>query len=164
MSNCNSTLTAERLREVLNYNPETGIFTWREAIAKCCLPGKIAGSLKQQGYVAIRLFGVYYKAHRLAWLHVTGAWPTYRIDHLNGVRNDNRWNNLRDVPQSMNAQNRHVTNAASGYTGVRQKCHRFEASIRVEDQYVFLGMHSTAEEANEAVKAAKRIHHPGFLG
>lgn len=112
-----SDLTAERLRDVLDYNPETGVFTWRLRTRKT-KPGQRAGYVAPHGYVFIQVDGHMYTAHRLAWLYVHGNWPAFNIDHFNGVRADNRINNLRDVPQALNVQNTTMARRDSK-TGVR---------------------------------------------
>src|SRR5690606_5927947 len=95
-------LTAARLRELLHYDPETGIFIWlpkpQSAFSKSRhhkaaytrYAGKVAGSLKKRGYCYIKIDGVMYGAHRLAWLYVHGCWPLNQIDHMNRQRADNR--------------------------------------------------------------------------
>lgn len=95
-------LSAESLREVLDYCPDSGEFTWKVYRGRCAKVGSKAGTLKPTGYVAIILFGKWYGAHRLAWLHVHGAWPNGDIDHINGCPSDNRIANLRDVSKNMN--------------------------------------------------------------
>lgn len=101
-------MTAEEARRAFLYNPETGILTWRVApFRRTDLVGKVAGCRRPDGYTQIRVKNKFYLAHRIAWLMVTGAWPKAVIDHINGVCDDNRWTNLRDVSQSKNMQNQH---------------------------------------------------------
>jgi HNH endonuclease/AP2 domain len=94
-------LTQERLKEILNYDPETGIWTRNEN-------GKIAGSLHHSGYIYIRVDGhkTKYGAHRLAWFYMIGKWPKHQIDHINMIKNDNLWCNLREADWSKNNANR----------------------------------------------------------
>lgn len=95
-------LTADRLREVLAYDAQTGAFTWRVTQSNRAKAGNTAGSLhRQDGYVYIRVDGVLHKAHRLAWLHVHGAWPTAGVDHVNGDRGQNGIANLRESTATM---------------------------------------------------------------
>lgn len=99
-----SIITAAQLREVLNYDPETGVFTWRLSTGQRSKPGRIAGSLDHQGYTRIGVLDSYYSAHRLAWLYMAGEWPAL-IDHLDGNRSNNRFSNLRVVNQKTNSEN-----------------------------------------------------------
>jgi hypothetical protein len=112
-------ISIDRLREVLVYDPETGIFTWKEKIAKKVVVGKEAGRRRPDGYCRIRLFGVEYYAHRLAVAHHTGEWPVGDLDHANLDRSDNRIANLRLATRSQNQANhpRKSTNT-SGFKGV----------------------------------------------
>jgi hypothetical protein len=97
-------LTAERLREVLNYDPETGVFTWKESRGSKA-KDQAAGSLhKEDGYIYVRVDGVLYKGHRLVWLYMTGARP-HRLDHKDGKRANNSWSNLREATNGQNMMN-----------------------------------------------------------
>ena len=111
-------LTAERLREVLSYDPKTGIFRWRKARGK--LPaGAIAGVDTEKGYRRIGLDYANHYAHRLAWLYVHGQWPVEEIDHKNGVRSENWIKNLREATHAQNGQNITISqNNKSGAVGV----------------------------------------------
>lgn len=86
-------LTAERLKELLNYDPISGLFTWIGS-PRCGWNGKAAGSTDSHGYIAIRVEGNDYKAHRLAVLFMTGVWPTRKVERDNSNRSDNRWLNI----------------------------------------------------------------------
>jgi hypothetical protein len=99
-------LTAEKVRELLHYDPDTGIFTWRvnRSNAKA---GAIAGSM-DNGYRLIKINGHKHLASRLAWLYMTGAWPERNIDHRDLGPSNDRWENLRLGDHSENAQNTHV--------------------------------------------------------
>ena len=89
-------LTQQRLKQVLGYDPKTGIFRWKVRRPKR-KPGDQAGCLNKEGYVKISVDGASYTAHRLAFFWMTGKWPTPMTDHFNGIRNNNRWENLREV-------------------------------------------------------------------
>lgn len=91
-------LTADILRSILDYDPETGKFDWRNNRRK-------AGCLDNFGYHRIQVLGKLYKAHRLAWLHYYGEWPEQDVDHVNGVRSDNRIANLRSATKGQQSQN-----------------------------------------------------------
>ena len=107
-------LTQEKLKTLLNYNPETGIFTWKKRNQN------ISGTINNKGYVVIQINNKIYLAHRLAWLYMTGLWPKNDIDHFNQVRTDNRFFNLREATRKENCQNVHKPhpNNSSGYLGV----------------------------------------------
>jgi hypothetical protein len=124
---CKTTITHDRLREVLDYDPETGIFTWRVSRGKA-KAGNQAGRVNQTtGYIEIGLDGVLVGAHILAWLYVHGEWPPSLIDHRNRIRTDNRLSNLRFATYSLNRFNAKINaNNTSGQTGViwhsKSKC------------------------------------------
>lgn len=162
-------LTAQKLRDALDYNPETGIFTWRSKIAHKVVVGKIAGC-NSRGYISIRVYGRMYAAHRLAWLYVHGEWPTMWIDHINGAKSDNRIANLRDSNATDNGLNSHRPrshNSASPYLGVTKpkKYKRWLAKITIQGKRQMLGCYDTAEEARDAYLDAKRHLSPeSFIG
>ena len=94
-------ITYDQLKQLLSYDPATGIFTWQSR-----LKGLSAGTLTSDGYVSICIAGKRYYAHRLAWFYMTGNWPTEEIDHKDRVRNNNAWSNLRQASKSENKHNR----------------------------------------------------------
>lgn len=98
-------LTHERLKEILSYDPETGIFRWKLKISKKNNIGDIAGSLGIKGYIKICIASKYYRANRLAWFYMTGEWPKNIVDHKNRIRNDDRWINIRDFTHKENSSN-----------------------------------------------------------
>lgn len=150
-------LTQERLRELLDYRPETGVFTWRGK-AKVGIP---VGRIQTDGYSQIRVDGKLYLAHRLAWLYVHGEWPTSEIDHIDRDRVNNRIANLRDVDRAINATNRRAF-GSSGFKGVTsmKKGSRFFARIsRIDGSVSYLGVFDSAEAAHEAYKAAHVEQH-----
>ena len=156
--------TQEHLKEVLDYNPKTGIFVWKIATSRKMRAGAIAGYLNNRGYVQICDRGVRYMAHRLAWLFTYGKLPSNWIDHINGIRNDNRIENLRDVSKLGNNQNQTKAHRDSecGLLGVRIKKSngKYIAAIKTNGKSKHLGTFLTKEEAHQAYVAAKRIHHP----
>lgn len=159
------TITAERIRELLNYDAETGLFTWRVARGRSAA-GATAGSRHVNGYVCINIDGRGYGAHRLAWLHAHGHTPQV-VDHINGERSDNRLANLRDVTYQVNAENRKGARAGKliPLMGVRKQSRSgtYTASIKVNGKVLALGGFKTAEEAHSAYMAAKAEHHSGSL-
>lgn len=102
-------LTADRLRELLHYDPLTGVFTWKMNRTRRAKAGSVAGSVNGRGYVQIRIDGVGYTASRLAYLYMQGepAPANLEIDHRNHVKTDNRWSNLQPVTHGENMSNYH---------------------------------------------------------
>lgn len=98
-------LTADRLREVLNFDPDTGQFTWCKSLSLRGRVGERAGHSQKDGRVIVGIDGVSYLAHRLAWLYTHGAWPLNLIDHINRDNSDNRLVNLRQATSSENKLN-----------------------------------------------------------
>lgn len=154
-------LTAERVRELFHYDPETGLFTRRVSRRAGTKAGDIAGGIKPSGYRVIWI-GANHMAHRLAWLYVHGVWPDGHIDHINQVKDDNRIANLRIATRSENMQNRRMyKNNASGFRGVYwlKKHKRWTAKIVANGKKSYLGFYLTPEEAYAAYcKAAAELH------
>jgi len=161
------TLTAYELREFLDYDPATGVFTWRVSLASNVKPGSVAGCVMSNGYRAIRIRGVGYKAHRLAWLFVHGDWPQGVIDHISKDKTDNRISNLRDVPQNMNSHNQRECGRKSrvGLLGVGyfKRTGKYRADIQVNGRSLHLGSFDTPEAAQAAYFAAKQELHAGYV-
>jgi hypothetical protein len=95
-------MTVKRLRKVLSYAPTTGIFRWKVSAGSRAPGGAIAGAKNGRGYHQIRIGGRPYSASRLAWLYMTGKWPTSEISYVNGKPSDTRWANLREATSSQN--------------------------------------------------------------
>lgn len=149
-----SDLTQARLKELLHYDPETGVFTWRaESSYRARFSGQVAGSPHCRGYVAMKVDQRRYLAHRLAWLYVHGTWPEGDIDHDNRDRKDNRIANLRDTNQTHNNGNmprpKHNT---SGYKGVHwnKKNRNWVAHISKNKVFHHLGCFDDIVEAAKA--------------
>lgn len=157
-------LTAERLRELLNYDPETGVFTFRVHRSQNATAGQVAGWRRPNGYVQVTVDGVHYKAHRLAWLYMTGAWPELDIDHINRTRDDNRWSNLRQLSRGENLQNASLSHRnVSGCKGVTPHPKgggRWVAHIRFNNKQRYLGTFYEISEAIACRKAAEALYHP----
>jgi hypothetical protein len=112
-------ISQEKLKELLDYNPDTGIFIWKVRKAIQIRIGDEAGRPDKYGYTRINLDKRQYMAHRLVWLYVYGEWPTGQIDHVNRIKNDNRLNNLRLATGSQNQANKNLSsNNTSGLRGV----------------------------------------------
>jgi hypothetical protein len=155
-------LTAERVRQILEYDPESGEFRWREKIARKVIVRKIAGASSKRGDVRIAINLKDYLAHRLAWLHFHGRWPANEIDHINGNPADNRICNLREATHAENGQNlaRSRSNT-SGHTGVSWHSQRgkWQARIRGDGRYLHLGLFESKDEAAAAYQQAKAKFH-----
>ena len=156
-------ITADRLRELVHYCPETGIFTHLQSRGRV-KAGTIAGC-NSNGYTVIRLDTILYPAHRLAWLYVHNHIPNGDVDHIDGNKSNNQICNLRDVDRSTNLQNQKCAssrNKSSGLLGVSKRENgTFRSYIQIDGKYVSLGTFKYAQEAHEAYLAAKRIHHKG---
>jgi hypothetical protein len=144
-------LTLQRLKELLDYNPETGIFTWRKQPRQRVM-SKSAGTINNWGYR--------HKAHRLAWFYVHGEWPAEQVDHANGNRDDNRISNLREASFSQNQANaRKRVTSENPYKGVSFHRHSrlWVARVTRNRRVVFCAYFPTPEEARDAyVENAKR--------
>ena len=156
-----NTLTPQHLHKILNYDANTGHFTWRVKTSRKVVVGKEAGSTKPSGYVSIRINGRGHYAHRIAWCYVYGDWPTDEIDHINGVRGDNRIANLRQATRKQNMENRVRPVGSSGYRGVvwLEANQKWRASIVHNRKNIYLGLFDTAEEASEMYCDAAAFFH-----
>ncbi|MDX0946193.1 HNH endonuclease [Sinorhizobium medicae] len=143
-------LSLHRLKQVLHYDPASGVFCWAENRKKCT-KGAVAGSVRADGYVLIRIDYQRYYAHRLAWLYMTGEWPAQEIDHADGNPSNNVWSNLRAASPTQNMQNRPTQrNNRTGLKGVRRSSRGFYATIQVDGQYRYLGRFCDPLEAHLA--------------
>ena len=171
------TVSIEQLNDMLEYRPDTGEFIWRERSEDFPSPmpsirgfnsrcaGKPVYEEGHKGYRRIQILGKRYKSHRLAWAMHYGNWPADQIDHINGVRSDNRIKNLRDVPQIENSRNmKRPSNNMSGVTGVGwDKINfRWVATISVKEKNIFLCRSKDFAVAVAARKAAEKKYnfHP----
>jgi hypothetical protein len=154
----------ERLIEVLDIDAEKGILRWRENRCRTAKKDGIAGSMTKSGYYYIVIDSKGYMAHRLIWLYVHGKFPSKHIDHINGIRHDNRLQNLReanDLENSHNIKGKRVDNT-SGALGVswHKRSLKWVAQIQVKGKGMFLGYFSDIELAKNAYLVAKRKYHP----
>lgn len=157
-------LTQSRLKELLNYDQETGIFTHVKTIRSRIIKGRVAGGVhKRSGYHRTRVEKILYGTHRLAWLYVHGELPSESVDHINGNKLDNRISNLRLASTSLNQQNKRKaqSNNKLGVLGVCRDGSRFKAAIKKQGRKIHLGSHATPELAHEAYLTAKREIHEG---
>lgn len=164
----------ELIAPILAYEPESGSFFWR-ADRRMGRTGKghlvatagdqAGGISTDSGYVQIRVVKKKRFGHRLAFLLMTGKWPSGQVDHINGNRADNRWANLRDVPQKVNAQNLRAVrpDSKTGVMGVQLHAQKgkYVARIRVDGKTKCLGYYQTTSAASDAYLTAKRLLHEG---
>jgi hypothetical protein len=156
-------LTPQRAQELLAYDRLSGALTWKNARGSRAA-GSLAGCLRHDGYVLLRIDGVRYPAHRVAWLLHYGAWPCGGIDHINRNPADNRIENLRDVSRAGNQQNQQRAQRTNtvGKLGVSPspKSTGYRARIFVKGKEKHIGVFDTPDEAHRAYIKAKRKHHP----
>lgn len=156
-------LTQERLKELLSYDPETGVFVWAKPTSNRMKIDGVAGSNHHSGYRQISIDKTLFRSHRLAWLYMAGTFPPEQIDHINMDKADNRFANLRAVTQSENQHNARlkITNT-SGYKGIsyHKSNKKWIAEIKSNNVRKHLGYFSTPEEASVAYLAAQKIYHP----
>jgi hypothetical protein len=159
-------ISAVHLRELLHYNPATGIFTRRVTRSSNARAGDIAGTLDSYGYRQIKIDRRLYLAHRLAVLYFTDVWPDCALDHVNRVKDDNRWKNLRlAANETLSSANKPLlTNNTSGFKGVIRSRGRhgkvgrkFKAQIRLKGRHTHLGCFNTASDAAYAYNIASRL-------
>jgi hypothetical protein len=155
-------LTIKRLKELLHYDPVTGVFT--RLVPRPGPNGHVgaeAGCDNGQGYIRIYVDSVPYKARRLAWFYMTGEWVD-EVDHRNTVRSDNRWGNLREATRGQNRTNCSAyKNNTSGLKGVSfyRPNGKWKAQIQASGRKTFLGYHDTPEEAHSAyIAMANKLH------
>jgi hypothetical protein len=146
------------MREILEYNPETGVFVWLRTKSKA-RTGEEAGFIDVHGYRRISINGVKHYAHRLAWWFVYKEWPSHVIDHINRVRTDNRISNLRAVTQKENGLNCNLSkNNSSGATGVSfdKRRLKWQAYIHRAGKKISLGSYENIGNAKRARKVAEK--------
>lgn len=157
-------LTPDIVRGLLDYNKSSGSFTWKVSPSSGTPAGRFAGSKSTStGYQGIQILGKRYQAHRIAVLWVTGENPSGDVDHINGIKSDNRWENLRCVSRTVNSQNIRSARSSNstGLLGASKEGGRFRASIRHNGRLEFIGTFNTANEAHLAYLDRKREVHEG---
>lgn len=159
-------LTAARLRELLHYDAETGVFVRAVATGRhgCHKAGVVSGYTNPMGYVEISVDNRNYKAHRLAWLYMHGCFPPNYIDHIDGNPSNNRIANLREADDLINAQNirRAKKQNTSGFLGITKNGQDgWLAKVWADGKAHYLGTFRTKEEAHAVYLAAKRQMHAG---
>lgn len=168
MSGTHSILTQERLRELLTLDSKAGHFTWAKRMKGGSGFGNKAGMLRGDGYWIIRLDRVLYLAHRLVWMGVHGAFPNGDIDHINGIRSDNRIENLRCVSRSVNLQNQRKARSNNITSGILGVCEvktafnkRWKASLQIDGKTAYQKYFYSKIEAEMAYLKVKRELHEG---
>lgn len=155
-------ITIERLKELLDYEPTTGIFRWK--VKRVYIPaGSIAGYLNREGYRVIVVDKVRYQAHRLAWFYFYGRWPEEQVDHINRQKDANEISNLREATNAQNTVNRaaHRT-SRSGFKGVTMHRRRWRAKIKVSGREIHIGRFDSPEEASAAYQAVAHYYFGEF--
>jgi hypothetical protein len=147
------------LIKVFDYDPETGIIKWGYYPPRGTNPGVVAGRILNTGYVQITLHGKSYQAHRIAWAMHYREWPTNVLDHINGIRNDNRISNLRLSSDRDNQCNqiKHRNGGLVGATKVVGCKNRWKAKIKIDGVCVHIGSYDSEKEASMAYFERKRL-------
>lgn len=164
-----SELNCDSIRELVEYEHTTGVFKWRHRSRKWFknygsfkawnskFPGSVAGGFDGHGHREVRILGVSYRAHRLAWAYMTGRWPDGQIDHINGDRADNRFQNLRVVDNRQNGMNCGMNRLnTSGFKGVtwNKSRRKWQAGVTIYGQYKYIGLFECPKEAHDAYAVA----------
>jgi hypothetical protein len=155
-------MTLEYLHSILHYNPDTGVFTWKVDRNSRVKVGSIAGTTDKDGYRIHIIDGKSYKAHRLAWLYMTGKPPSHIIDHKNLNPSDNSWKNLREATDSQSQANKRVgKNNKTGYKGVSYSSRDgvYIAHIRHNKKVIHLGTFRCPKAAYEVYCDHARKYH-----
>lgn len=155
-------LACERVRELLHYDPDTGIVRWRvnRDRAGRAKAGDIVGRPDKDGYLKFTIESSSQYLHRVIWLYVTGHWPDERIDHRDGDPVNNRWANLREATPSQNGANRRLaSNNRLGIKGVREFHGKYRATIMLNGEAIHLGTFNTPQEAAKVRALAARDLH-----
>lgn len=157
-------LQLEEVRELLDYDPETGVLKWSQSTqVRPQFRGTIAGTIQYDGYRCLRFKFHRYYAHVLIWFYVKGAWPFEQIDHADLNRDNNAWSNLRQATPTQNSVNTKISKKnTSGFKGVYEQNGRWIAQMRLNGKRGYIGSFDTAEEAFEAYKQAALTHHGKF--
>jgi len=152
-------VTQMELHQRFSYDPYIGEFKYLARTGPNTEADKAAGFIDGQGYVRIKIHGKAYVGHRLAWLYMLGEWPAEQIDHINGVRHDNRLENLRLVNPKEQSENRKTrAGAASGFRGVSWSGGKWHASIMHFGKQVSLGAYENVDEAKKArIEAEQKL-------
>lgn len=157
-------ITQQRLKELLHYDPESGWFTNLVQRGQRGTIGAVAGNHDKDGYIVIQIGGRKYRAGRLAWLYMTGEWPT-EVDHWDGVYDNDSWSNLRDGTHADNMANSNRATGMSGLRGVNRDPRnptKWRSRVSYGNCRQWLGPFDSPEEAYEAYLKAVEHHHGEF--
>lgn len=153
-------LTQEYVKSIMHYDPETGHFKYIVKV-RGVKPNTVIGYLQDDGYIRLSINYEKYLAHRIAWLYMTGEWPSGDLDHKDTDKTNNRWDNLREATKTQNKANtKRICTNTSGMKGVslNKSTNRWKATITINYKSVHLGYFNTKENAAEAyAKAAKEL-------
>ena len=143
-------ISQEELKKLVVYNTTSGIFTWKVSLNRNKVIGSVVGTKTKGGYIQIRLHGVFYLAHRLAFLYKKGYLPENDIDHIDRIAYHNWWDNLREVTPQCNIRN--TGNFAHNKSGVKGVCfykkgNTWKSTIMINKKQLFLGYHTDFDEA-----------------
>lgn len=165
-------LNQDLLRSILDYNPDTGVFTWKVNRPRVRAGDEAGCEVRYRNtlYRKIRIWGKNYMVHRLAFLWMTGVWPPEEVDHKDRNTLNNVWANLRHASKSENQRNRSVrVDSSTGVKGVRKqksahgsKAEYYVATIRAGGERLYLGSFKTARGAGTAYKNAAKAYHKDF--
>lgn len=153
------------IQSILNYDENTGIFTWKKSAANCIKVGQSAGTIEASGYIRIKILQKKYLTHRLAWLFCFGKFPSDKIDHKNGIRHDNKISNLREATSAENNKNAvKRKDNISGYKGVCfiKTSSKWMAYCNLNGKQHHLGCFNKKEDANLAYQKFAQFHHGDF--
>lgn len=154
-----------KLEDYLKADPETGKLYWIQSPNVKIKVGSEAGSLRKDGYIGVKFSGVCYKAHRVVYYLVNKHWPTSMLDHINGIKNDNRPVNLRVVSNAENCRNcKPSKNTSSIFKGVHwnKKLNKWQAQIRVNNKPLHLGVFTDEKVAATAYDKAATTYYGAF--
>lgn len=158
-------LTQEKLKTLLSYDPDTGVFTWQSKPSRGIKVGSQAGTPTSEGYLALQINKKKIYAHRAVWLYVHGVWPKKEIDHINRNRSDNRLVNLRAATRLNNSHNtgKHVTNT-SGHKGVtfHSRNKKWQVQMSANNKTFYVGQFDCLADAVHARAIADLFLHKDF--
>jgi hypothetical protein len=158
-------ITQQELHDVLEYNKDTGNFVWKVTVNYNSIKGSIAGTSDNLGYIAIKIKGKRYLAHRLVWIYVYGTLPNSVLDHVNGIPYDNRLDNLRLATASENCRN--CKTRIDNTTGIKnvgwsKAYEKYVVRVKINNKSKHIGYFENIEDANKAAIEAREKYHGEF--